>query len=174
MGRHALLQGTFPDQDWTQVSCLLHWQADSLPLSHQESPIFLFWTLLTSSLKLESWHLPPRTIVRIKGKNILKIFYVHIKFSGCTWSFKITSFHSELGYQFKLSKPIPDYFNSRFKNAFSSSTNPSVSVQHVLIPRTYSMTISPCSSHQIEWAASRLPPLVILPNDSPWVIASPA
>ena len=31
--------GVFSNQGWNQ--CLLHWQADSLPLSHQESPIFL-------------------------------------------------------------------------------------------------------------------------------------
>ena len=34
---HFLLQGIFPDQGWN--SSLLRWQADSLPLSHQGSPI---------------------------------------------------------------------------------------------------------------------------------------
>ena len=29
--------GVFPDQGWNP--CLLHWQVDSLPLSHQGSPI---------------------------------------------------------------------------------------------------------------------------------------
>ena len=39
VGCHALLQGNFPTQglNWS----LLHWQADSLPLSHQGSPIFM-------------------------------------------------------------------------------------------------------------------------------------
>ena len=39
MGCHALLQGTFPTQgsNWS----LLHWQAGSLPLSHEGSPIFM-------------------------------------------------------------------------------------------------------------------------------------
>ena len=32
--------GIFPDQG--SNPCLLHWQADSLPLSHQESPFSLF------------------------------------------------------------------------------------------------------------------------------------
>ena len=32
MGYHFLLQGIFPTQGWNL--CLLHWQADSLPLSH--------------------------------------------------------------------------------------------------------------------------------------------
>ena len=36
MGCHFLLQGIFPTQGWN--SCLLHWQADSLSLSHQGSP----------------------------------------------------------------------------------------------------------------------------------------
>ena len=32
--------GIFPAQGWNL--CLLHWQADSLPLSHQGSPTFVF------------------------------------------------------------------------------------------------------------------------------------
>ena len=32
--------GIFMDQEWNP--CLLHWQADSLPLSHQESPVWVF------------------------------------------------------------------------------------------------------------------------------------
>ena len=41
MGYHFVLQGIFPDQG--SNSCLLHllhWQVDSLPLSHQANPIF--------------------------------------------------------------------------------------------------------------------------------------
>ena len=39
MGRHALLQGIFPTQglNW-HLLCFLHWQADSLLLSHLGSP----------------------------------------------------------------------------------------------------------------------------------------
>ena len=36
MGCHFLLQGIFPTQRWNL--CLLHWQADFLPLSHLGSP----------------------------------------------------------------------------------------------------------------------------------------
>ena len=36
LGCHFLLQGIFPTQGWNPH--LLHWQADSLPLSHQGSP----------------------------------------------------------------------------------------------------------------------------------------
>ena len=36
VGCHFLLQGIFPTQGWN--SCLLHWQADSLSLSHQGGP----------------------------------------------------------------------------------------------------------------------------------------
>ena len=36
VGCHFLLQGIFPTQGLNP--CLLHWQADSLPLSHQRSP----------------------------------------------------------------------------------------------------------------------------------------
>ena len=33
VGGHALLQGIFPTQGWNlHLLCLLHWQADSLPL----------------------------------------------------------------------------------------------------------------------------------------------
>ena len=38
VGCHFLLQGIFLTQGWN--SCLLHWQEDSLPLSHQGSPNF--------------------------------------------------------------------------------------------------------------------------------------
>ena len=38
VGCHFLLQGTFPTQGLNPG--LLHWQVDSLPLSHQESPIW--------------------------------------------------------------------------------------------------------------------------------------
>ena len=37
---HFLLQGIFLTQG--SNPCLLHWQADSLPLSHQGSPVFSF------------------------------------------------------------------------------------------------------------------------------------
>ena len=40
VGCHFLLQGIFPIQGWNP--CLLHWQADSVPLSHQGSPIIMF------------------------------------------------------------------------------------------------------------------------------------
>ena len=40
VGCHFLLQGIFPIQGWNP--CVLLWQADSLPLSHQGSPIITF------------------------------------------------------------------------------------------------------------------------------------
>ena len=40
MGCHFLLQGIFLTQGSSQ--CLLHWQGDSLSLSHQASPLFTF------------------------------------------------------------------------------------------------------------------------------------
>ena len=39
VGCHVLLQGIFPTQGSNH--CLLHWQADSLPLSHQGSQSYL-------------------------------------------------------------------------------------------------------------------------------------
>ena len=45
MGCHALFQGIFPNQG--SNLCLLHWKADSLPLSHLGSPC-LFTYLLES------------------------------------------------------------------------------------------------------------------------------
>ena len=36
----SVARGIFPDQGSNQ--CLLHWQTDSLPLSHQESPLIVF------------------------------------------------------------------------------------------------------------------------------------
>ena len=38
MGCHFLHQGIFLIQGWNCLLCLLHWQVDSLPLSHQGSP----------------------------------------------------------------------------------------------------------------------------------------
>ena len=37
VGCHFLLQGILPTQGWNP--CLLHWQADSLPLSHLGGPL---------------------------------------------------------------------------------------------------------------------------------------
>ena len=40
MGYHFLLQGIFPTQGSNlHALCLLHWQADSLPVSHLGSPM---------------------------------------------------------------------------------------------------------------------------------------
>ena len=36
----SLACGISPNQGWNL--CLLHWQVDSLPLSHQESPVYNF------------------------------------------------------------------------------------------------------------------------------------
>ena len=55
VGCHFLLQGIFPTQE--SNPCLLHWQADSLPLSHQGSPIVFpgsetygdFWQYIAES-----------------------------------------------------------------------------------------------------------------------------
>ena len=38
--------GSSQTRDLTPVSCLLHWQADSLPLSHQGSPFAIYFPLL--------------------------------------------------------------------------------------------------------------------------------
>ena len=49
MGYHSLLQGIFPAQG--SHPCLLYWQADSLPLSHQEVQLSLRqWFILLFSL----------------------------------------------------------------------------------------------------------------------------
>ena len=47
--------GIFKDQGWNL--CLLHWQADTLPLSHQGSPILSFFNLLFFSVSslIEKW-----------------------------------------------------------------------------------------------------------------------
>ena len=43
MGCHSLLEGIFLTQGSNpRLSCLLHWQADSLPLSHRERNLSLF------------------------------------------------------------------------------------------------------------------------------------
>ena len=42
VGGHALLQGIFVSQGWNpRLFCLLHWQADSLPLAPPVNPILL-------------------------------------------------------------------------------------------------------------------------------------
>ena len=52
VGCHFLLQGIFPTQGLNP--CLLHWQVDSLPLSHLGSPSLI----LISELSLEDCSLP--------------------------------------------------------------------------------------------------------------------
>ena len=44
--------GIFSDQG--QNPCLLHWQVDSLPLSHQENPVQLIFNLMIKSFSLAS------------------------------------------------------------------------------------------------------------------------
>ena len=41
--------GIFPDQ--RSNPCLLHWQVDSLPLSHQGSPVYIYATATAKSLQ---------------------------------------------------------------------------------------------------------------------------
>ena len=63
MGCHLLLQGIFPTQE--SIPHLLHWQADSLPLSHQGSPSVKGQMLIKESLscregalmKKETWQM---------------------------------------------------------------------------------------------------------------------
>lgn len=152
--------------------CLLHWQLDSLPLSHQEAP-FSFLNLTYLIFKIGIMTPPSRTTVRIKGKNILKIFYVYVKFSGCTWSFKIRSFHSELGYQFKLCRALfLNISTLRFKNAFHLQPTHlcrfSISLFQDIFYDHLPLQLTKLNG------LLRSPPLVLLPNDRPWVIASPA
>ena len=53
MGSVAPLQvGSLPDQG--SNLCPLHWQADSLPLSHQETPLSVFGIKLITTLSLVS------------------------------------------------------------------------------------------------------------------------
>ena len=50
MGCHSLLKGVFLTQGLNPcLSCLLHWQADSLPLSYQGSPLNLFPAMCTEA-----------------------------------------------------------------------------------------------------------------------------
>ena len=68
MGCHFLLQGIFLTQGWN--SCLLHWQAGSLPLSHQGSPaavcswVYSF-SLLCSNCSPTYWPQDPFTFLKL-------------------------------------------------------------------------------------------------------------
>ena len=47
VGCHFLLQRIFPIKGWNRsLLCLLHWQADSLPLYHLGSPHYVPGTML--------------------------------------------------------------------------------------------------------------------------------
>ena len=73
VGCHFLLQGIFLTQGWNQ--CLLHWQADSLPLSHQGSlSQSLKWSFSVVSDSLR----PPRTDYSLPGFSVHGIFQVRI------------------------------------------------------------------------------------------------
>ena len=52
MGCYFLLQGIFPTQGSNlHLLCLLHWQADSLPLSYQGSPLMEEMNIKTKHYK---------------------------------------------------------------------------------------------------------------------------
>ena len=54
MGCYFLLQGIFPTQGSNPHHlCLLHWQAESLPLSHLGSPLLLPKERLTNRVRRE-------------------------------------------------------------------------------------------------------------------------
>ena len=64
MGCHFLLQGIFLTQE--SNLCLLHWQADSLPLSHQGSPktfIALRLIIYHEAQAISSLWAPLRTVL---------------------------------------------------------------------------------------------------------------
>ena len=46
---HFLLQGIFLTQGLNLCLCLLHWQADSFPLSHLGKPTYIYITFCSSS-----------------------------------------------------------------------------------------------------------------------------
>ena len=52
--------------DWGLNPCLLHWQADSLPLSHQGSPEYSFFFFPWSFFFPKAWNHPPAS--QVKGK----------------------------------------------------------------------------------------------------------
>ena len=52
VGCRFLLQGIFPTQGWNP--CLLHWQADSVPLSHQGSPYIRIYMPVLPNTKVAS------------------------------------------------------------------------------------------------------------------------
>ena len=55
---HFLLQGIFPTQELNlSLLCLLHWQADSLPLSHPGSPNILISSWFICSLTYLEWNI---------------------------------------------------------------------------------------------------------------------
>ena len=57
MGCHFLLQGIFLTQGLnSRLLRLLHWQADSLPLSHLGSPSQKIYILKTAQKSSQGWH----------------------------------------------------------------------------------------------------------------------
>ena len=89
VGCHFLLQGIFPTQG--SNPCLLHWQADSLPLRHHRSPI------RRNLKKIQSSH-PPRWYVLnslIKSKIVLVSTERNRMESDCLHS-EVTYFFSQV------------------------------------------------------------------------------
>ena len=79
VGCHFLLQRIFPSQG--SELCLLHWQAGSLPLSHQGSPSFL--TALCYFFSIICWEV--YQFYWLFSKNQLLVsFYLVFKFL-CYW-----------------------------------------------------------------------------------------
>ena len=87
VGCHFLLQGIFPTQGLNL--CLLHWQADSLPLSHQGSPDLtfcqhklqiIFYVLHTFSSQLQ-WLDIAISVVELL-KNFLGIYQTSVSIQG--------------------------------------------------------------------------------------------
>ena len=67
-GCHCLLQGIFPTQG--SNPCLLHWQEDSIPLSHQRSP-FSDIPKLNPGFLLSPRTLSPQAMLRLHLVSLL-------------------------------------------------------------------------------------------------------
>ena len=77
VGCHFLLQGIFPTQGSNPcLLCLLHWQADSLPLSHLGNPQIEKWVKI-SHLCLILCHPMDYTVHRIPQARILEWVAFH-------------------------------------------------------------------------------------------------
>ena len=103
VGCHFLLQGIFPTQGWNLCLLqLLHWQVDSLPLSHQGSHALGFLKWFTLRIKKKKQPQKPRNNKNKSNEHLLSSLYMWGTLEALAMNYLPDFSQHKLGYSKEL------------------------------------------------------------------------